>query len=129
LTATDLTTLQAGSATALATAKTVQSDLQSALAIAPDDASRSRAQGLLNHINAVVSSLQSVATATSFDAAHSDLNAARGEAVEALNEFPAKLPVTGGPPIEAAIAVGLLAVVGGLVTRRAAGTKGVRSVG
>jgi hypothetical protein len=64
-----------------------------------------------------------------FDAAHSDLNAARGEALEALNEFPPKLPVTGGSPIKVVVAVGKQAVVCGVAARRAAGAKGVPTVG
>jgi hypothetical protein len=76
-----------------------------------------------------VAALQSVPTDTTFDAARSDPNAARGEAFELLNEFPPKLPVTGGSPIEVAVAVGKHAVVGGVAVRRATGAKGVPKVG
>ncbi len=129
LQATDLATLQADAATAMATGQRVQSLLQSALAVAPDDASRSRVEGLLNHVNAALQSAQQVSSAKDLDTARSALNAERGEAQEALNELapfapqaaPAAattLPQTGGAPVLLVALAGLALTVTGLVTRR-----------
>jgi len=92
LQATNLTTLHAQAATALATGQQVQSLLQAALPLAPDDASRSRIQALLTHVSSAIQSGQQVAQATDLDTARSKLNAERGEAQEALNEFPSVTP-------------------------------------
>ncbi len=96
LAATDLATLQARTRTVVATGQALETTLQGLVASAPDDATRSRAQGLLNHITAAVQSGQAVLSATSLDAARSSANAARGEINEALAEFPvAQLPSAG----------------------------------
>jgi hypothetical protein len=133
LQATDLTTLQAGARTAVATGKQVQSDLQTALSIAPDDASRSRVQGVLTHITAAVSSGQSALQASDFSTARGAVDAMRGEAQEALTEVapsagqptttsPVQLPSAGEAgslgyaPLLAAI--GAMAAAAGLGLRR-----------
>lgn len=124
LQATDLATLQAEAATALATGQQVQSLLQAALPLAPDDASRSRVQGVLTHVMAAVQSGQQVAAAKDLDTARSALNAERGEAQEALSELapfaPVTLPQTGGMPIGPVVLAGLVAMVAGLGLRRRA---------
>ncbi len=135
LEATDRATLQAGAATALATGQQVQSLLQAALPLAPDDASRSRVQGVLAHVTAALQSGQQVAQARDFDTARSELNAERGEAQEALGELaplvtvpstatpvatstPTALPTTGGAPASAAILCGLALTLGGVALRQ-----------
>ncbi|MGH2461163.1 MAG: LPXTG cell wall anchor domain-containing protein [Chloroflexota bacterium] len=133
LAATDLATLQADAATALTTGQQVQSLLQAALPLAPDDASRSRVQGVLTHVTAALQSGKQVSSAKDLDTAHSALNAERGEAQEALNELapfagqtapaaaaPAAttLPQTGGAPVTAVALGGLAVLVTGLGMRR-----------
>lgn len=139
LQATDLATLQAGAATALATGQQVQSLLQAALPLAPDDASRSRIQGVLTHVNAAIQSGQRVAQAQDFDTARSELEAERGEAQEALSELapfapqaaptatavpvvstpaPTALPTTGGAPVGAIVLGGLAALLAGVGLQR-----------
>ncbi len=120
---TTLAQLQAANTTALATGQREQSLLRSALAIAPDDASRSRVQGVLNHVTAAIMSAQQKSQATTLDVAQSFLNAERGEAVEAQSEIvpfapTTQLPVTGGPPVEMPLLLGAVAILGGLVLRR-----------
>ena len=131
LAATDLATLQADAATALATGQQVQSLLQSALPLAPDDASRSRIQAVLTHVSAALQAGQQVSSAKDLDTARSALNAERGEAQEALNELspfagqaaaapsaPVTLPRTGGVPVGVVVLGGLAMMVAGLGTRR-----------
>ncbi len=146
LQATDLATLQAGAATALATGQRVQSLLQAALPLAPDDASRSRVQGVLAHVTAALQSGQQVAQARDFDTARSELNAERGEAQEALSELaplfppsptaapaatptPAALPTTGGMPASAVILGGLATILAGFTLRRADQRSGLTDSG
>lgn len=130
LQATDLATVQADAATALATGQQVQSLLQAALPLAPDDASRSRVQGVLNHVTAAIQSGQKVSQDTNVAAAQGDLNAERGEAQEALNELapfatqftpapaPATLPKTGGAPVLPVALAGFGAILAGFGLRR-----------
>lgn len=87
LEATDLSTLQARTRTAVATGQQVESLLQSALSLAPDDASRSRVEGVLTHITAAIASGQDALQATDFDVARAAVDAMRGEAEEALAEL------------------------------------------
>jgi hypothetical protein len=87
LAATDLTTLQAGATAALGTGRSLVSVLESIATTATDDAIRSRAEGLLRHVEASQSALESALTQTEFDAARSELDSARGEAFEALSEI------------------------------------------
>ncbi len=138
LQATDLATLQSDAGTALATGQQVQTLLQAALPLAPDDASRSRVQAVLTHVNAAIQSGQRVAQARDFDTARSELNAERGEAQEALSELapfapqvaptattahavsaptPAALPITGGMPAGAIVLGGLATILAGVALR------------
>lgn len=87
LEATDLATLQARTRTAVATGQQVESLLQTALSVAPDDPSRSRVEGVLTHIRAAVASGQDALQATEFGAARGAVDAMRGEAEEALTEL------------------------------------------
>ncbi len=140
--ATDAASAQAESATAVATGKQVQALLQQALTIAPDDASRSRVQGLLGHVNAALQDVQGVSTANDLSTIQSALNAERGEVNEALNEIvpfagtqPATtasaapsttaasaptLPATGGMPVGLVLAGAALLIGLGERLRRAA---------
>jgi hypothetical protein len=58
-----------------------------ALSLAPDDAARSRIEGILIHTQATLSSLRLVQTESSLDSARGRLGQARGEAMEALDEL------------------------------------------
>jgi len=122
--ATTLAQLQAANATALATGQREQTLLQAALAIAPDDASRSRVQGVLNHVTAALQSGQQKTQATTLDAARGFLDAERGEAVEAQSEIvpfappPTQLPVSGSLPIALPFAIGFVSLVSGVLLRR-----------
>ncbi len=129
LQASDLSTLQAGNLQAQTLGNSVRASLAAALPLAPNDAARSRVQGLLQHVNAALASQQAVTQATTLDAARSALNAARGEAVETQNELqpfavqtpvsaPVTLPVTGGMPLPLAIVAGLLTLGAGVAARR-----------
>jgi hypothetical protein len=71
----------------VSTGQDLVQQLNSALNLAPDDASRSRIEGVLSHVQAAVASLQMAQAETSLDAAHSRLNQARGEAQESLDEL------------------------------------------
>jgi len=118
--APDLATLRADISLGVSSAQAAQSLLQEARAVAPDDAARSRAQGVLAHITASLSSATQASQATTLDVARSRVDAARGEAVEALNELPpATLPATGGPPTGLLASFGLVALALGLGLRRA----------
>lgn len=139
LEAEDLATLQARTAAAVATGQQVESLLRSALALAPDDASRSRIEGVLTHIRAAIQSGQTALEATEFDPARAAVDAMRGEAEEALVELaqfaeqpvapqapaPAQLPEAGEVPSGGSAAValalaGLLATLAGLRLRQKA---------
>jgi hypothetical protein len=61
--------------------------LNSALQLAPDDASRARLQAVLTHTQAAMASLHMVQSETSVDAARGRLDAALGEAQEGLDEL------------------------------------------
>jgi hypothetical protein len=106
--------------------------LNQALASAPDDAARSRVDGVLTHTQAAVESLRLTSQESSLDAARGRLEQARGEAQEGLDELrpfvvsvarPAELPVAGslyGPQIAALPLFGVLLMVVGLGLRRGA---------
>lgn len=138
LQATDLATLQTRAATAQTTGQQVQTLLQSALPLAPDDASRSRVQAVLTHVSAALQSGQQVAQATDFNTARSRLDAERGEAQEALNELaplapqvtptpavtpvtvtpvPTALPTTGGIPVGPVVLGSLATILAGFGIR------------
>jgi len=83
----DLATLVSAADVSLTTGGTLQQQLEGALAAAPDDAARSRIQGVLNHTQAALQSLRQARDETSLDAARGRLDQARGEAVEGLSEL------------------------------------------
>jgi hypothetical protein len=62
-------------------------NLTQALILAPDDASRSRIEGVLTHSQAALASLRMVQQETTLDTARGRLQQARGEAQEALDEL------------------------------------------
>lgn len=99
----DLMAVKTQSSTALGTANGVLSALDQALPMAPDDASRSRIEGLRGHIRATAAPLSQAAQANTPDEARARLDQARGEADESLAEFQpfaaafvAQLPKSGG---------------------------------
>jgi len=65
----------------------LNAQLARALSVAPDDATRSRIEGVLTHTRAAVASLRNAQTETTVDAARGRLEEARGEAREALGEL------------------------------------------
>jgi hypothetical protein len=129
--ATDLASLRQGTAGAITSGKSAQSLLQEALAIAPNDAARSRVQGVLTHLNDSLLSAAQVAQRATIDAARASLDAARGEAVEALSELApfaatlvpitsTTLPATGGMPVGVLLGCGFCILTLGLGLRRVA---------
>lgn len=86
LAATNLATLQANASAAIGTGRSLVTLLQNVAQTSTDDAVRSRAEGLLRHVESAQAALNTALTQTEFDAARADLDAARGEAVEALSE-------------------------------------------
>lgn len=102
------TTLQAGQATNLATARslaqsavasgqTAVTHLQTALPLATDDATRSRISALITHLQAAIAA-GNLAVSGPDAEVKSRIDAMRGEAQETLNEFaPLGLPSAGGP--------------------------------
>lgn len=141
LSADDLATLKARARAAIATGDRLIALLETAESVAPDDAGRSRAEGLLDHVRAAQAAGDRALAADSLDEARSALDAMRGEAVEALSEIlpfraqvspslpqptqpaPTALPAAGGPfgATELAMAgiVGLLLVSVGFGLRQA----------
>ena len=65
----------------------LQSQLKAALALAPDDASRSRLEGVITHTQAALDSLQLIKVADDLSVARGRLDQARGEAQEGLDEL------------------------------------------
>jgi hypothetical protein len=65
----------------------LQQQLSLALAMASDDAARSRVQGVLAHTSATLDSLRQVQTEATIDSARGRLEQARGEAQEGLDEL------------------------------------------
>lgn len=61
--------------------------LTSALSLAPDDATRSRIEGVLAHTQSALDSLHLAQTETTLDSARGRLDQARGEAQEGLDEL------------------------------------------
>ena len=132
LSATSLAAIQSQAAVATATGEQVQTLLTQALAVAPNDAARSRVQGVLNHVTAAVNAGKAVVQATDVNTARSQVNAMRGEAVEAASELvpfassvaptptgPATtLPKTGGFSFISLIVGALGILIAGLGFRR-----------
>ena len=142
-TAADLGTLQADANVALGTGRTLVNLLETVQATTENDAIRSRAEGLLRHVEAAQDALERSLTRTGLSEALADLDAARGEAVEALSEVqpfeaapaaaattapvavattaPAELPVTGSPSpllLIPLVAIGLVLLALGSRLRR-----------
>jgi hypothetical protein len=61
--------------------------LHLALSVAPDDAARSRVEGVLTHTQAALSSLRLAQTEATLESARGRLDEARGEALEGLDEL------------------------------------------
>jgi hypothetical protein len=83
----DLDTLVAQTGLTLGVGEDLQNQFNTALALAPDDAARSRLEGLIAHTQAVLDSLNMIRTADNLDVARGRLDQARGEAQEGLNEL------------------------------------------
>ena len=95
---TDLNLLSQQTAVTLGVGEELQQLLSQALAIAPDDAARSRLEGVLTHTTATLDSLRQVPVEATLDSARGRLEQARGEAQEGLDElrpFVLTLPATG----------------------------------
>jgi hypothetical protein len=126
--AVDMATLSQGSELSLNLGEQLQQQLNQALTLAPDDATRSRIEGVLTHTQAATASLQQAQVETTLDAARGRLDQARGEAQEGLDELrpfvvalprPAELPVAGslGPPVATLPVIGVVLMVIGLALR------------
>jgi len=134
----DLAAVKAKTAPALTTSEQVEGWLTKALPMAPDDASRSRVEGVLQHIKDTTAALRQTAPESTVDAAFARLDQGRGEAVEALSELkpfaealpvpqPTQLPRGGG--LDSAVlavtaALGAALGLGGLGMRLRLGTPG-----
>jgi len=99
---TDLNAVTDQVGSALNVGADLEQQLSQLLAIAPDDPTRSRVDGVLTHITGSVDALRLAQTETSLDSARARLDQARGEAQEALSELqpfvvgiPATVPTTG----------------------------------
>jgi hypothetical protein len=101
---TDLATLSQQTGLIFDLGHQLEQQLSEALATAPDDAARSRVQGVLTHTEAAVESLRLAGQETTLDATRGRLEQARGEAQESLSELqpfvvsvpqPAALPAAG----------------------------------
>ena len=71
----------------VSTGESLVQQLTSAIALAPDDASRSRLEGVLAHSQAALNSLRLAQSETSLDSARGRLDQARGEVQESLTEL------------------------------------------
>ena len=87
LPSTNLSTLSSQTADSVSTGQALMDELNAAFNLAPDDATRSRIQALINHTQSALDSLQMAQSATSLDAARGRLDEARGEVQESLNEL------------------------------------------
>ncbi len=87
----DVAGRRSGAAAALTTGQQAAAALESARALATTDPDRSRAEGLLQHVQAANLALTQAQTVSDNEVA-ARLNAARGEIEEALAEFPAVQP-------------------------------------
>jgi hypothetical protein len=100
--AIDLATIMDQTQSTLNVGTDLEQQLTQLLTIAPDNAARSRIEGVLTHVQASVDSLRMVHTETTLDSARARLDQARGEAQEALTELrpfvvglPATMPIAG----------------------------------
>lgn len=83
----DLALLSEQTALPLGVAEELEQQLSLALAIAPDDAARSRLEGVLTHTQATLDALRQAQTEATLDSARGRLEQARGEAQEGLDEL------------------------------------------
>jgi hypothetical protein len=83
----DLNVLSEQTALTLGVGEELQQELNLALSMAPDDAARSRLEGVLTHTSATLDSLRQVPLEATLDSARGRLEQARGEAQEALDEL------------------------------------------
>jgi hypothetical protein len=87
LPSTDLSAITDQANASASTGQELVDALNSALPLAPDDASHTRLQAVLTHTQAAMASLHMVQSETSLDAARGRLDAALGEAQEGLDEL------------------------------------------
>jgi hypothetical protein len=138
LLSSDLPALSQQTGRILDVGQQLEQQLSGALSTAPDDAARSRVQGVLTHTQAAVASLRMAGQGVTLDATLGRLEQARGEAQEGLDELrpfvvivppvvavapPAALPVAGSvynPEIAALPLIGVLLIVVGFALRQAA---------
>jgi len=134
LPSSDMDALAQQTATTLDIGQQLAQQLDQAIVLAPDDAARSRVEGVLTHTQAAVASLQLAQLETSADAARGRLDQARGEAQEGLDELrpfvlglatpiamPQALPTAGslyGPEVASLPLLGIMLIVVGAVLRR-----------
>ena len=134
LPSSDMDALAQQTATTLDIGEQLAQQLDQAIVLAPDDAARSRVEGVLTHTQAAVASLQLAQLETTADAARGRLDQARGEAQEGLDELrpfvlglatpvamPQALPTAGslyGPEIATLPLIGMMLIVVGAVLRR-----------
>lgn len=83
----DLTSISDQTAISLATGESLLKQLSAASTLAPDDATRSRIEGVATHTQAALDSLNMVESEASVDSARGRLDQARAEAQEALDEL------------------------------------------
>ncbi len=121
---TDLAIARAQARAAVAEGQSAQTALEQALALAPDDATRSTISANITHIKAAIDAANQAATGPDSDV-KGKLDAARGEAEEALNELkplapqvPPTLPRAGGVSAVSLVLAGALIFLAGLGLRR-----------
>jgi hypothetical protein len=132
LPSSDMDAIAQQTATTLDVGQQLTQQLGQALVLAPDDATRSRVEGVLTHTRAALASLQQAQLETSASAARGRLDQARGEAQEGLDELrplvlslgmPTALPSTGslyGPQIATLPFIGIMLMAVGAALRRGA---------
>jgi hypothetical protein len=98
----DLDSVVAQTGLTLGVGEDLQNQLDTALALAPDDAARSRLEGVIAHTQAALDSLHMVKAADNLVVARGRLDQARGEAQEGLDElrpFVLQQPVVPQQPV------------------------------
>jgi hypothetical protein len=85
--ADDLSVTSGGAEHFASIGEALNAELERAMIAAPDDAARSRIEGVLTHTRAAVASLRMAKTDTPGDAVRGRLLEAQGEAREALDEL------------------------------------------
>jgi hypothetical protein len=83
----DLDLISKQTALTLGVGEELEQQLQLALAMAPDDAARSRIEGVLTHTQATLDSLRQAQMEATLDSVRGRLEQARGEAQEGLDEL------------------------------------------